>query len=226
MTATVDAANDARQYTPVDRALIGLGDLIRAIESCAGPARATREFPAAAAVDADSALTEDERRSAGRYMRVNHVGEVCAQALYHSQALTAREPAVREAMRQAADEENDHLAWCEQRMAELGARKSYLNPLWYAGAFGLGSVAGLAGDKWNLAFVAETERQVVAHLDGHLGKLPAADSRSRAVVAQMRADENRHAQEAVQAGAAELPPPVKRAMALAAGVMTATAHWV
>lgn len=213
----------ARQYTPVDRALIALG---RAFDACAGPARAAREFPATAAADADAALTETERRRAGRYMRVNHVGEVCAQALYHSQALTARDAGVRAAMQQAAFDEADHLAWCEQRLGELGARRSVLNPLWYLGAFGIGAAAGLAGDKWNLAFVAETERQVVAHLDKHLGELPAADARSRAVVAQMRADENRHAEEAVNAGAAELPPPVKRAMALAAGVMTSTAHWV
>lgn len=220
-----DARETARQYSPVDCVLIGLA---RALDSCAGDGRrSAREFPATgAATDADAALTEDERRSAGRYMRVNHVGEVCAQALYHSQALTAREASVRAAMEQAAFDETDHLAWCEQRLDELGARRSVLNPLWYLGAFGIGAAAGLAGDKWNLAFVAETERQVVAHLDRHLGKLPPADARSRAVVAQMREDENRHAAEAVEAGAAELPPPVKRAMKLAAGVMTSTAHWV
>lgn len=216
--------DDARQYTPLDRALIGL---CRAVDACAGPARAAREFPASGpAAEADSALTETERRRAGRYMRVNHVGEVCAQALYHSQALTARAPKVRAAMQRAAEEETDHLAWCERRLDELGARRSVLNPLWYLGAFGIGAAAGLAGDRWNLAFVAETERQVVAHLDRHLGALPAADVRSREVVAKMREDENRHASEAVDAGAAELPPPVKRAMALAAGVMTSTAHWV
>ena len=235
MTVTAATVDDSRQFTPLDRALIGLG---RAFEACGGcgRARAAREFPAdgpVAAADAsdatdatDSKLSDAERRRAGRYMRVNHVGEVCAQALYHSQALTARDPTVRAAMQTAAAEETDHLAWCEQRLDELGARRSFLNPLWYLGAFGLGAAAGLAGDKWNLAFVAETERQVVAHLDRHLGKLPAADARSRAVVAQMRADENRHAEEAVAAGAAELPPPVKRAMQLAAGAMTATAHWV
>jgi len=168
MTVDAAAADDARQYTPVDRVLIGLG---RALDSCAGDGRrAAREFPATGpAAEADAGVTDAERGRAGRYMRVNHVGEVCAQALYHSQALTARAPAVRRAMRQAAAEEADHLAWCEMRLDELGARRSALNPLWYLGAFGLGAAAGLAGDRWNLAFVAETERQVVAHLDRHLG---------------------------------------------------------
>ena len=159
-------------------------------------------------------------------MRVNHVGEICAQALYHSQALTARDPRIRERMQRAAAEENDHLAWCEQRIRELGARQSLLNPLWRIGAFTIGTTAGLAGDKWNLGFVAETERQVVAHLEDHLGKLPENDTRSREVVAQMKEDEHRHAQAAITAGAAELPPPVKGLMRLASKVMTSTAHWV
>jgi len=225
----VTVMDDARQYSPVDCALIGLA---RALDACVGDGdgrgrRSAREFPAAGdAAEADAAMTDTERRRAGRYMRVNHVGEVCAQALYHSQALTARAPAVRRAMRRAAAEEADHLAWCEQRLDELGARRSALNPLWYLGAFGLGAAAGLAGDRWNLAFVAETERQVVAHLERHLGALPVSDARSRTVVVQMRDDEARHASEAVDAGAAELPPPVKRAMQTAAAVMTSTAHWV
>ena len=159
-------------------------------------------------------------------MRVNHVGEICAQALYQSQALTAANPAVREKMRQASLEERDHLAWCETRLDELGGRPSRLNPLWYAGSFAIGAAAGLAGDKWNLGFVAETETQVAAHLAGHLDRLPAADRRSREIVAQMQADEARHADEAVAAGAAPLPAPVKRLMQFAAGVMTRTAYWI
>jgi len=156
-------------------------------------------------------------------MRVNHVGEVCAQALYSGQALTAKNETVRVELEQAAREETDHLAWCEARINELGGRKSLLNPLWYGGAFGIGVAAGLLGDKWNLGFLAETERQVEAHLDGHLQQLPAADSRSRAVVEQMKADEARHAQTAVDHGGAPLPAPVQLAMRLAADVMRQTA---
>lgn len=157
-------------------------------------------------------------------MRVNHAGEICAQALYHAQAVTARDPALRAAMRTAALEEADHLAWCETRLRELGARPSKLTPLWKLGAFTFGAAAGLAGDKWNLGFLAETERQVVAHLDSHLQKLPEKDARSREVIAQMRADENAHAETAVDAGAAELPRALKQMMQLAARVMTVTAH--
>ncbi|MGI9310755.1 MAG: 2-polyprenyl-3-methyl-6-methoxy-1,4-benzoquinone monooxygenase, partial [bacterium] len=185
---------------------------------------AGRAFPARS--EDDGSLSAAQRRRSGRYMRVNHVGEICAQALYRSQALTARDAATRERMRRAAEEERDHLAWCEQRMDELGARASLLNPLWRAGAFAIGTAAGLAGDRWNLGFVAETERQVVAHLEGHLGKLPANDARSREVVAQMKQDERAHAEAAVKAGAAELPPPVKRLMKLASRAMTSTAHWI
>ena len=209
---------DQRDYNPIDHIIIGISRMMGG----AAP-RANRAFPAASA---DGALSEDERRRSGRYMRVNHVGEICAQALYHSQAMTTRDPRIREQMKRAAAEENDHLAWCEQRIAELGARQSLLNPLWRIGAFTIGGVAGIAGDKWNLGFVAETERQVVAHLEDHLGKLPENDARSREVVAQMKADENRHAEAAVEAGAAELPPPVTRLMKLASKVMTSTAHWI
>lgn len=210
-----------RDYNPIDDIIIGISRMMDAF----GPApRASRAFPANSRDD--GALSDRERRQSGRYMRVNHVGEVCAQALYHSQAMTTRDRRVREHMERAAAEENDHLAWCEQRIEELGARKSLLNPLWRIGAFTIGGVAGIAGDKWNLGFVAETERQVVAHLEGHLGKLPENDARSREVVAQMKEDERRHAETAVQAGAAELPPPVRRLMQLASKVMTSTAHWI
>jgi 3-demethoxyubiquinol 3-hydroxylase len=159
-------------------------------------------------------------------MRVIHVGEVCAQALYAGQALTAKNEAVRAELEQAAREETDHLAWCEQRINELGGRKSLLNPLWFGGAFGIGVVAGLLGDKWNLGFLAETERQVEAHLDGHLQKLPEADARSRAVVEQMKIDEAQHAKPAVEHGGAPLPLPVKMAMRFAADVMRQTASRV
>jgi len=181
---------------------------------------AGRPYPGTA-TEAD--LSEAERAHAAALMRVNHVGEVCAQALYAGQALTAKNEAVRTELEQAAREETDHLAWCETRINELGGRKSLLNPLWFVGAFGLGVVAGLLGDKWNLGFLAETERQVEAHLDGHLQQLPEADVRSRAVVEQMKTDEARHAQTAIDHGGAPLPPPVKWAMQFAANVMRQTA---
>lgn len=157
-------------------------------------------------------------------MRVNHVGEVCAQALYQAQALTSRSQALRQQMAAAALEEVDHLAWTEQRLAELGDRPSWLNPLWYAGAFGIGLLAGRIGDRVSLGFVVETERQVEHHLAGHLERLPEADMRSRAIVEQMKSDEARHADDALAAGGIELPAPVRSLMRLAAKVMTTTAH--
>lgn len=217
--------SNQRDYSRTDHALIGISRVIGTIGDAVPRAtEAARAFPAGS-MD-DDALSDAERRCSGRYMRVNHVGEICAQALYHSQAMTARDGRVGERMRRAAAEENDHLAWCEQRIEELGARQSLLNPLWRIGAFAIGATAGIAGDKWNLGFVAETERQVVAHLEDHLGKLPHNDARSRAVVAQMKIDERAHAEAAVEAGAAELPPPVKGLMQLASKVMTTTAYWI
>ena len=159
-------------------------------------------------------------------MRVNHVGEVCAQALYQGQALTARDPTARQALEKAAREEEDHLAWSAARIRELGGRPSLLNPLWYAGALAMGAAAGALGDRWNLAFLAETERQVEEHLTGHLEALPQNDRRTRAVVEAMRADEARHRASAVALGAAELPEPVRRAMRLASKVMTTVAYRV
>jgi len=178
---------------------------------------------------ADSALTDAERRLAGALMRVNHVGEVCAQALYTAQALAARRPgALNEALAQqleaAGREETDHLAWTAQRLHELGARPSLLNPLWYAGAFGIGLLAGRLGDRVSLGFVVETENQVEAHLDSHLDRLPAADHASRAIVSQMKEDEARHALDAHKLGAIDLPLPVKGLMKLAGKVMTTVAH--
>jgi len=183
---------------------------------------ATRAIPAPS--QATGELSEAERREAGALMRVNHVGEVCAQALYTAQAAVARDPALRARFIEAAHEETDHLAWTRQRLDELGARPSILNPLWYAGAFGLGLVAGRLGDPLSLGFVAETERQVEAHLDSHLDRLPSGDSASRAVVEQMKVDEARHASQAVDAGAAELPAPAKAMMRAASRVMTTLAH--
>jgi len=186
---------------------------------------ATRATPASSqATQATGELSEAERREAGALMRVNHVGEVCAQALYTAQAAVARDPGLRAHFIEAAHEETDHLAWTRQRLDELGARPSILNPLWYAGAFGLGLVAGRLGDPLSLGFVAETERQVEAHLDSHLDRLPPGDSASRAVVEQMKLDEARHASQAVDAGAAELPAPAKAMMRVASRVMTTLAH--
>ena len=169
-------------------------------------------------------MNEDQRRHVVGLMRVNHCGEICAQALYQGQALTSRDPAVREALRSAADEETEHLAWTERRIAELGGRKSLFNPAWYVGSLTLGLLAGALGDKWSLGFLAETERQVEVHLDGHLLSLPEDDLRSRAIVDQMRLDEIQHAETAVRYGAAELPGLAKAAMKLMAKVMTGTAY--
>ena len=171
-------------------------------------------------------LCAREKKQAAALMRVNHVGEVCAQALYTAQALTTPSPALRAHFKQAGAEETDHLAWTKQRLDELGARASLLNPLWYAGAFGLGLLAGRLGDRLSLGFVVETERQVEAHLQSHLDRLPAADQASRAIVAQMMSDEAQHALDAQKAGATELPRPVKELMRAAAKVMTSTAHYV
>ncbi len=168
----------------------------------------------------------DERLEAARLMRVNHAGEVCAQALYHGQGLVSRHRNVKEKMQQAMIEEGDHLAWCETRLQELGSHTSYLNPGWYMGSFAIGLLAGLVGDKWSLGFLAETENQVVSHLEKHLQQLPANDKRSLAVLSQMREDESHHRDEAVQAGAAELPGFIKKMMQLVSKVMVKTAYRV
>ena len=205
----------------MDRLII---EFDRALRTLAAPARTVRPTPGSGLPDAP--LDEGEKRHVVGLMRVNHCGEICAQALYQGQALTSRDPAVRDALRQAADEETEHLAWTEQRIAELGGRKSLLNPLWYLGSLSLGVAAGVLGDRWNLGFLAETERQVESHLDSHLEALPAQDARSRAIVDQMREDEIRHAEMAVRFGAAELPGPVRAAMKLMGKVMTTTAYRV
>jgi ubiquinone biosynthesis monooxygenase Coq7 len=174
----------------------------------------------------DSQLSPAERSLSGALMRVNHVGEVCAQALYVAQSMATQNPELRAKLKAAARDETDHLVWTQRRLAELGARPSLLNPLWYAGSFAMGWMAGRSSEAMGLGFVVETERQVEHHLEGHLDKLPASDQRSRAIVTQMKADESRHAQEAQQSGASELPPPLRWAMRAAAGVMTRTAHYL
>lgn len=184
--------------------------------------RAHRPFPPAQ--DASQPLSAEEQRESAALMRVNHVGEICAQALYTAQALATRDPALRRHFEEAAQEETDHLAWTLGRIEDLGDRPSLLNPLWYAGAFGLGLLAGRFGDRVSLGFVVETERQVEAHLDSHLARLPVGDAASRAIVRQMKADERAHADQALAAGAVPLPAPVKALMRGAAKVMTTTAH--
>jgi 3-demethoxyubiquinol 3-hydroxylase len=207
--------------TGIDRA-IGLLDT--ALRTLAGTHRAARPYPSRATEDV--LLDAADRERAAALMRVNHVGEVCAQALYAGQALTARDPDNRAALEQAASEEKDHLAWSAQRIAELDGRQSLLNPFWYVGSFMLGAAAGALGDKWNMAFLAETEGQVEAHLAGHLQRLSPEDYRTREVVEAMRRDEARHRDLAIELGAAELPAPVKLGMRVMARVMTTVAHRV
>ena len=210
-----------RNYSLADRFLM---DLHQGLRTLSGGQQKQRENPSLASEDGH--LDRDARRHAAGLMRVNHAGEVAAQALYQGQAATARLPEVREAMAEAAREEEDHLAWCEERLAELGAKPSRLGPFWYAGSFAIGAAAGIAGDKWSLGFVAETEKQVCNHLDGHLDQLPANDVKSRAIVEQMKADEAKHGETAIEAGAAELPRPVRDGMQLASKVMTRLAYWL
>ncbi len=196
----------------------------RALRTLFAPARSVRPFPDAVVPDGE--MSQEERRHSAALMRVNHVGEVCAQALYQGQALTCRDRALRAELQRASDEEVEHLAWTGRRIADLGGRTSLLNPLWYGGALAIGLVAGKIGDRWNLGFLAETERQVEAHLAAHLESLPTQDAKSRAVVAQMKEDECAHAEMAVRLGAAELPAPAKVAMRAAAKVMTRTAYYL
>ena len=206
---------------PLDRLLAAADGSLRTL--FAAP-RAARPSPALAA-DAPAALSDAEKRLSGALMRVNHVGEICAQALYTAQALSTPDPVLRRHLDSAAREETDHLAWTRERLDQLGDRVSLLNPLWYAGAFGIGLLAGrIGGDRLSLGFVVETERQVEAHLASHMDRLPAGDSASRAIVEQMKTDEARHADEALSAGGVALPAPVRGLMRLAAKVMTTTAH--
>jgi ubiquinone biosynthesis monooxygenase Coq7 len=211
-----------RSYSPLDR-LIGQFD--QALQTVFGPApHASRPNPADG--KSDEGIGAAERELAGRLMRINHTGEICAQALYQGQALTAQLSNVREKMEQAAVEENDHLAWTAERIHELGTHTSLLNPLFYLGSFTLGAAAGIAGDKWSLGFVAETERQVIRHLEGHLARLSPKDEKSRAILEQMKEDEAHHATVAIEHGAAQFPEPVKRLMQLSSKAMTTTTYWV
>lgn len=174
----------------------------------------------------ESQLSDSEKRHAAALMRINHSGEVCAQALYNGQALTARNPVTEAALREASQEETEHLAWCEKRIKELGSHKSFLNPVFYAGSFALGAFAGALGDKWNLGFLAETENQVGKHIEGHLKRLPEQDEKSRAILEQMKIDEAKHATTAITHGGAQLPLPVKLAMELSSKIMTKTTYWI
>jgi 3-demethoxyubiquinol 3-hydroxylase len=195
-----------------------------ALRTVFAEARASRPRPDAS-INQD-AIANEQKQEIVALMRINHVGEVCAQALYSGQAFTSRNPQVVEALKHAAAEETDHLAWCESRIKELGGRKSLLNPVWYGGSFMLGAVAGAIGDKWNLGFLAETEQQVSAHLSSHLDALPIEDIKTRAIIEQMHTDEMSHAKEAVNLGAAELPNTIKSMMRLSSKIMTSTAYYI
>jgi len=210
----------SRNYSPLDQLAMNMDQALRTVFG--RPQVTERENPTVNCADVE--LDEDERQHVAGLMRINHVGEVCAQALYQGQALTAKLDDVRESMQRAAQEENDHLAWCEQRLDELHSHKSLMNPFWYGASFAMGAAAGLAGDKWSLGFVAETEHQVVRHLDDHLTQLPEQDERSRAILEQMKIDEGHHATIALEAGGAELPAPIKKAMSFTSKLMTTAAY--
>lgn len=210
---------DPDSRNPIDRLI---GEFDRALRAVTGVATAARPSPAQGKQEGE--LDASERAHAAALMRVNHVGEVCAQALYQGQALTARDSGAKAALEQAAREEQDHLAWSAERIRDLGGRPSLLNPVWFAGSFAIGAVAGAVGDRWNLAFLVETERQVEQHLTGHLESLPSADERTRAVVEEMRSDEAKHRETAQRLGAAELPAMAKLAMRFASKVMTTIAY--
>ena len=211
-----------RGYSKVDELVINLDQAIRTLF---GKPKTTERGNPSRDVD-EGELDTAEKDQIVRLMRINHTGEVCAQALYQGQSLTARDPATRASMERSAAEENDHLEWCETRVHELGGRLSLLNPLWYAGSFCIGAAAGLAGDKWSLGFVAETEKQVEGHLEEHLARLPPSDSRSRIILEQMKKDEIHHGEKARAYGGAELPKPLQAAMTLASKVMTKTVYWI
>ncbi len=215
-------AMNERQITPVDRLIAGLDSFLKTVSTA--PTHATRESPARN-VD-DTQLSASEKSHAAGLMRVNHAGEIAAQGLYQGHAAVARDPEIEGQMQRAADEELDHLAWCEERLTELGAAPSRLSPVWYGGAFVMGAASGILGDRWGLGFIEETERQVVQHLTGHLDRLPPDDAKSRAIVHQMRDEEALHGANARDAGAAELPSGVRRLMRLTAKIMTRAAYWL
>jgi ubiquinone biosynthesis monooxygenase Coq7 len=205
----------------IEKFIIGFDGALRTLLA---PAQTVRTVPGTNI--SENELTKEERRKSSALMRINHTGEVCAQALYQGQALTAKDAEVQRSLNQAACEEIEHLAWTEQRITELGGRKSLLNPIWYGGSLFIGAAAGMIGDKWNLGFLAETERQVESHLAKHLHSLPSQDEKSRAIVAQMQIDEERHANSAMSHGGVDLPTPVKLVMRLGSKVMTKTTYWI
>lgn len=210
-----------RHLSPIDKLLVSANNALRTVAAPAG--RTIRRNPAADIKDTD--LDSKQRTHAAGLMRVNHAGEVAAQALYQGHAAVARDATLQAQMKQAANEEFDHLSWCEQRIHELGSEPSRLSPLWYAGAYAIGAASGVVGDKWSLGFIAETEKQVCAHLETHLEHLPKDDAKSRAIVEQMRNEEAEHGENAIEAGAAHLPRPVVQLMRATAKIMTKTAYW-
>lgn len=210
-----------RQYSPLDQLFGLIDDGLRTVFVTPDTSR-----PNPAATVTENELTAAQRDLAGRLMRINHAGEIAAQGLYQGQALTAKLPEVRDKMQQAAVEENDHLNWCATRVKELGTHTSYLDPFWYVGSFTIGALAGAAGDKWSLGFVAETEKQVVNHLESHLHQVSETDQKTRAILEQMKVDEGKHATVALQAGGANLPAPIQLLMQLTSKVMTKTAYWI
>ena len=213
---------EERRLTPLDRLLSGIDSALRTIVTPVS--RPTRRSPAADLPE--NPLTRSERSHSAGLMRVNHAGEVAAQGLYQGHATVARDRTIEEQMRRAADEELDHLGWCEERLRELGAGTSVLGPAWYAGAFAIGAASGMLGDRWSLGFIVETERQVSLHLTGHLERLPEQDVRSRAIVEKMREEEEQHGSNARDAGASALPRPLRGLMRMTAKVMTGTAYWI
>jgi ubiquinone biosynthesis monooxygenase Coq7 len=213
--------NSFRHYTFFDRVCLQVDPAVRALLD--NPKTTERPYPAQSMPEA--ILDESERKKAAALMRINHAGEICAQALYQGQGIISRNQDIQHKMRQAAEEEGDHLAWCKRRLEELGSHTSYLKPVWYIGSLCIGLAAGMVGDKWSLGFVVETERQVIAHLRGHLQALPARDIRSNQILQQMESDEARHRDEAMAAGAYELPRFIKKCMALTSKIMVKTAYW-
>ena len=233
-TSDTGRTYSARHYSPLDQLINVIDTGLRTVLSTPESQRA---YPAGERCEkggdkdsdenqADANLSETDKTQAGRFMRINHAGEVAAQGLYTGQALTAKMEDVREKMQEAAQEENDHLNWCATRINELGTHTSYLDPLWYVGSVTIGALAGIAGDKWSLGFVAETEKQVVKHLDSHLNQLSENDTRSRAILEQMKIDEGKHATTAVESGGAQLPAPIKGLMKITAKVMTKSTYWI
>lgn len=211
-----------RHYSIFDQLCLGVDQAVRALSN---NAKTTGEPYPAKHVD-ELPLSDEQRQHSAALMRINHAGEICAQALYHGQGVVSHSDEIQQKMQQAAIEEGDHLEWCKQRLDELGSHTSHLNPLWYAGSFCIGVMAGVLGDKWSLGFVVETERQVIKHLDGHLEELPKQDQRSYKILERMEKDESKHRDEAIEAGAKELPGILKKVMTLTSKIMVKTAYWV